>query len=320
MGCSHPECPYETPPNVPSYDLVLRTLELHINAAHATKSTSSTPNRTEKPKRPVITCGLSETDWIFFQSKWDRYVRLTKILGQNLLDELWSCMDDELEKLAFNDGVTGTDVENLLTRIKSLSVTTLHPSMHIVSLHEMKQSSDETSKAFSARVRGTAANCGLQKKCPKQTCGEMVSYLEETCYHVVIAGLNDPDLKDKVLTQAMLGSVTDLPSLLNFTAAEESAKLKLKADINAISNSQKSPTRKCNWCGMSVHGHQNRDREKLCKAFGKKCSKCQKLNHFANCCRSGRQTKAPTPTQAAVEPDENPEVSSHNLTRKNILR
>ena len=126
---------------------------------------------------------------------------------------------------------------------------------------------------------------------------------------MVIAGLNDPDLKDKVLTQAMLGSVKDLPSLLNITAAEESAKLKLKADINAISNNQKSPNRKCNWCGMPVHGRQNEDREKLCKAFNKKCNKCRKLHHFANCCRSGRQFKAPNPTQAAVEPKENPEVS-----------
>ena len=63
-----------------------------------------------------------------------------------------------------------------------------------MSLHDMKQLATETVKAFSARVRGTAANCNLSKKCPGD--GRDVSYLEETCNHVVISGLVDPDMKD----------------------------------------------------------------------------------------------------------------------------
>ena len=156
--------------------------------------------------------------------KWERYKRQTALSEPELTDELWACMDSDLEKLAFSDGSENLTSDTLLEKIKSLAVTTLHPSVHVVTLHQMKQNDQETTKAFSARVKGTANNCDLQKRCPKPGCGEVVSFNDETCYHVVMAGLVNQDLKDKVLTQAMLGVIKDLPTLLNFAAAEESAK------------------------------------------------------------------------------------------------
>ena len=39
------------------------------------------------------------------------------------------------------------------------------------------------------------------------------SFLEETCYHVVMSGISDIDLNEKVLTQAMLGNVKDLRTI-----------------------------------------------------------------------------------------------------------
>ena len=53
-----------------------------------------------------------------------------------------------------------------------------------------------------------------------------MTYVEETCYHVVPAGLQDQDLRDRALTQTMLGTIKDLPTLINFTTAEESARAK----------------------------------------------------------------------------------------------
>ena len=64
-------------------------------------------------------------------------------------------------------------------------------------------------------MKGTAKNCGLTKKCTKTGCDQEVPYLEETAYHVVMAGLFDQDLRDKVKAQAMLGTVQDLASLIN---------------------------------------------------------------------------------------------------------
>ena len=110
MHCSHASCDYVTPVNIPSYDLVLKALEIH-NSSHLsqTRAVHEQVPKSEKPKRPVVTSAMSESDWTFFLHKWDRYVRQAKLSGQNLLDELWSCLDSEVERLAFNDGTNATD-------------------------------------------------------------------------------------------------------------------------------------------------------------------------------------------------------------------
>ena len=39
-------------------------------------------------------------------------------------------------------------------------------------------------------------------------------------------------------------------------------------------------------CNQPLHGPQNKRRSKDCKAFGKKCDKCGKMNHYSNLCKS----------------------------------
>ena len=150
---------------------------------------------------------MSESDWVFFQHKWSRYQRQSKISGQQVIDEIWAFLDAELERLAFQDGIDDKNPEDLMKAIKLLAVTTVHPALHVVSLHETKQLPEETVKAFSARVRGVAKNCNLTKTCGNKGCNESVSFVEETCYHVVLTGIHDNEMKEKVLAQAMLGSI-----------------------------------------------------------------------------------------------------------------
>ena len=180
MNCSAPGCEFITPASIPTYEYVIKALEIHVQTAHAGPSEAQV-TKTEKPKRPVLTSNMSESDWVFFQHKWERYKRLSNIDGQVLIDELWACLDSDMERLAFQDGISETNPDRLLAQINDLAVTTVHPSLHVVELHEAKQSSDETVKAFSARVRGIAANCQLSKICTKRGCTESVSFLEETC-------------------------------------------------------------------------------------------------------------------------------------------
>ena len=130
---------------------------------------------------------MTEEQWRFFVDEWNRYKRQTKVKDQELLDELWSCMVEELRQLAFAEGgSTNLLTEDTMTKkIKSLAVVSLHSSVHVVNLHEQRQQSDENVHSFAARVRGIAASCGLQKKCPG--CDQTVNFSEETCYHVVMA-------------------------------------------------------------------------------------------------------------------------------------
>ena len=81
MACSSPGCEFETPNSIPTYDLVIKSLELHTNAAHGNRVQSSVVNKvmTEKPKRPSIVTNMTESDWIFYEHKWTRYKRQSGI-------------------------------------------------------------------------------------------------------------------------------------------------------------------------------------------------------------------------------------------------
>ena len=314
MGCSNPTCQYETPANIPTYELVIKALEIHVRSAHSEVSNRAQSGvKTEKIKRPTINANMSESDWTFFTHKWDRYSRQSNVSGQQLLDELWACLDPDLERLAFQDGLQASTAEDLLSKIKTLAVTAIHPSLHVVALHQLKQNEQESTKAFSARVRGVAANCNLEKKCSETNCPKVVSFLEETCYHVVMTGLLDENLKEKVLTQAMLGVVKDLASLVDYATAEEASRqkspLKELAAITRKASSEKQQQKLCHYCGQNSHGAFNKLRTKYCTAYGKKCTKCSRLNHFASVCRSAKSA-AITVEESSESIEEEPTVNA----------
>ena len=72
MSCSSGTCEFSTPANIPTYDLVIKALELHVLTVHTRQeNVQSHGPRTEKPKRPTVATGLSESDWSLFITKWD---------------------------------------------------------------------------------------------------------------------------------------------------------------------------------------------------------------------------------------------------------
>ena len=63
---------------------------------------------------------MSESDWTFYEHKWTRYRRQAALTGQNLLDELWACLDGEIERLAFQAEIASTDASDLMKQTKAL--------------------------------------------------------------------------------------------------------------------------------------------------------------------------------------------------------
>ena len=91
---------------------------------------------------------MSESDWTFCEHKWERYTRQAALTGQHLLDELWVCLDCDIELLAFQAGIKFNNASDLEKQVKTLAVTAIHPSMHVVTLHQLKQNEGESTKAF----------------------------------------------------------------------------------------------------------------------------------------------------------------------------
>ena len=324
VTCGARGCAYNTPMGA-DMAAMLEFLRLHTIQAHSEASQPVAPGprpttKVDKRPRPEIQEDMSEHDWRFFLSEWKDYTRATGITNQNLLDELWSCMSPDLRRLAFDQG--GKDdldsEEKMLSRIRGLAVSVLHAAVHTVSLHEAQQASTESTKAFSARVRGIATNCDLSKTC---VCKKEVSFLDETVYHVVLAGLYDRDMQERALSAAILKTIKDISSLVEFCSAEESGR-KSAPSVNAIRSSYqlgKSTARagqgstpvvpvtssRCDYCGGTPHSSNSRAvREKECRAFSMTCRKCSKIGHLASCCKSKKVvsgSQASGAKNAAVE-------------------
>ena len=170
--------------------------------------------------------------------------------------------------------------------MKELAVIKIHKSVHLMNLYCMVQDSDETIRAFVARVTGTADMCGMMVKCPKDGCNTDVSFRDEVVQQVIIHGMSNMDIKQRVLSRSGSGELDTLAKLVEYISAEESAmseSVRLSDSSSSLSRikestyksgrSQHSSQPACKFCGESRHTSANTsdDRRKLCKAFGKTC-------------------------------------------------
>ena len=318
VTCGVTGCSYNTPMGA-EMEQMLEFLRIHVQTAHPTQAAATVQpakatTKVDKRPRPDISCEMSEHDWRFFLSEWEDYKRATGVSGQHMLDELWTCMTPDIRRLAFDQGgKTSLDTEaKMVKMIKGLAVSVLHEAVHTVELHEARQLSTESTKAFAARVRGIATNCNLSKKCE---CTKEVTFIEETVYNVVLAGLYDRDMQERAISAAILKTIKDINSLVEFCSAEESGR-KSAPSVSAVRSTFQSnkmrgggnPTSsKCSFCGGPPHSSSTRDaRAKECKAFNHSCRSCGKPGHYASVCKGGAGKKVkpeetPVTKNAAVE-------------------
>ena len=311
--CTAPECTFETPANMPTWDLVMNSLNQHTTVAHPTPARVPGQPQAVRPKpapvqRPEVDLGTTESEWNFFKAEFERYKRTTGIAGQTVIDELWHCQTKQLRVLLQSDSlINSLDTEQkLLDKLKSLAVTTLHSAVHLIALRDLEQGPTENIRAFIARARATASNCGLSKAC--SSCQTEVSFVEETLFGVVLAGLHDGNIQQKILSLAAMKTITTLEQLVTYVAAEESgrsergqlgtsntlAAFRPKSAFKSRKASQADPEpirrqpapSKCPNCGGNVHGSGSyADRLKMCPAQGKTCNKCKKMNHISQVCK-----------------------------------
>ena len=133
---------------------------MHMTAHSLSMTMTATSNKIPKLKAPTLTEECSETDWNQFQIQWDWFKCNTGLAGQDLIDQLWGCLLDSLEKAGINDGANSCIEEvKLLKRIKKLAVKGQNLMVNRTMFITMGQERNEPVTAFVAQL------CGQSKLC-----------------------------------------------------------------------------------------------------------------------------------------------------------
>ena len=129
MSCDKAGCDYTTPATCPTWDMLRWAMDNHVLTAHpelrmqGQGQGGGASSRQERLPRPTLDTGITEADWTFFESQWERYKRSTRLLGQDATDQLWACASDELSRLAHDAGATqDTSEADLITMFNLCSV------------------------------------------------------------------------------------------------------------------------------------------------------------------------------------------------------
>jgi len=137
VECPIQGCEYRTPDVDPVVAAALIT-------AHAT--THSMPHpvvaKVEKVKRPSISSGGTTEDWQYFKSRWDDYVRATKLSGTDKVIQLLECCDEQMRRnLTRNTSRTLIELSEVevLAAMKMLAVREENVMVARVRLHAMRQ-------------------------------------------------------------------------------------------------------------------------------------------------------------------------------------
>ena len=84
QSCSGSDCTYQTPENVPTWELVTQQLLIHQKTAHPDNvqqqgggggGAGGQTAKVDKKIRPSINPQMTEENWRFFLDEWARYKR-----------------------------------------------------------------------------------------------------------------------------------------------------------------------------------------------------------------------------------------------------
>ena len=81
--------------------------------------------RAEKVRRPEVSSSGTTEDWVYFRSRWEDYVKATRLVGPDLILQLLECCDEQLRRdLTRNAGgtLTGSTEEQVLKAMRALAV------------------------------------------------------------------------------------------------------------------------------------------------------------------------------------------------------
>ena len=174
-------------------------------------------------KRPNVSPAGTTEDWQYFKSRWNDYVKATRLEGTDRIIQLLECCDDQLRKdLTRNAGGTLTEMteDEVFTAMRRLAIREENTMVARVTLHNMRQDRDEPIRAYGARLRGQASVCKFTQQCAG--CEANMDYTEAIIKDVLCRGLADTEIQMDLLGDK--NQDMTLEQVLRFVEAKEAGK------------------------------------------------------------------------------------------------
>ena len=210
--------------------------------------------------------------------------------------QLTNCPNDSLRNAlykALGDRIDDINVTDLMKEIEELAVVRQSNNVNTLAMINAKQERDEPVRQFVARLRGLAAVCDLTETC---TLSKKVSAVDKWVRLSLIGGLNDEDTKQEVLSRV---DEMTLDATVTFVEPRETDRSATKILGGKMSSTvvnqeqERVDQRSCTYCGKKGHGRRANfeTRKANYPAHGQTCTKCQRQDHFAAVCKSGKEEK-----------------------------
>ena len=168
--------------------------------------------------------------------------------------------------------MTTTSEKDLLALLKAQSIKAQNRLVNIVQYLNLEQRENESITKFIARVRGHAKVCNFSVKCTAAGCNTQVSYSYQLSSHVIVRGLENVDIQEKVLSLAATEDEDlSLQKITEYVLAQETAVQSRRIlnedplELNKVSIGQKPEgdkkndlliNEKCFYCGQCGHRYK----------------------------------------------------------------
>ena len=258
-------------------------------------------------KAPTLNMDMTPQAFRKFHTDWRVFCDLTSLPDNQKHSVLYSNAEEAVQTalLAQYPNFFDIELKDLLSEIEKVVTQRANPMIHRVAFANLSQGDSESIQGFVIRLRSSAKDCEFS--CPKCKADISDTYIQDQ----FICGVNNDLLQTDILAKAE--TLENLAAVIKHSESFESAlrdqgKLADSAEVAAArlstyrsmkatsvkqrqmgapAHNPNPPGRKCVGCGESHSKPGNR--QEVCPAWGKRCHKCNGLNHISRACMRGKQ-------------------------------